>query len=272
MIPTEIVNHVLGFLHSDQDFSTLKTCSAVFPQIADRLLYSEIGFFVYGQRVGVPLPSRKTLDAAYGVPPTEFSRILLNRPHIANYVRAVRIYIRSGAKICTTSQPILVLPSILPILLHIESISITANGSLSWRGLDPNFRAAFLNSIRSLSIKDVAITNIYYFSLDAFHDCKNLKRLVLDGNFIDGEDVSTSLYPRLCSLSVDNQTDPSCQAKVFSWVRGTLNTLSLRIPWEPDIPKFRPLIEACSTTLVNLELDLFFFSRESWFLRYGTRD
>ena len=38
MIPTDIVDHVLSILHSDQDYPTLETCSFVFPFLADRYL------------------------------------------------------------------------------------------------------------------------------------------------------------------------------------------------------------------------------------------
>lgn len=45
-LPTEIVDHILGVLHTDQDYTTLETCSVVFPQIVDRHLYSQITMYI----------------------------------------------------------------------------------------------------------------------------------------------------------------------------------------------------------------------------------
>jgi hypothetical protein len=82
--------------------------------------------------------------------------------------------------------------------------------------------------------------------------------LILYGDFVDEKDTSTLFLPRLGFLSVDYRTDPT---SILSWMRGvTLNTLSLQICMEADIPTFLPLIEAFSTTLVNLELDISFSS------------
>jgi hypothetical protein len=132
--------------------------------------------------------------------------------------------------------------------------------------LGSEFRTAIRNSIRLPSIKEVAVSYINGFLLDAFHDCENLKALVLEGQFIDGEVAPTSSYPHLCSLSVDRRVD---LPRILSWMKSnTLNTLCLQIAYDPsDLTKFRPLIEACSTTLVNLELDLTLYTCEFRILR-----
>ena len=44
MVPTEIVNHGLGFLQSDVEYTTPETCSAIFPELVERHHYSRIIF------------------------------------------------------------------------------------------------------------------------------------------------------------------------------------------------------------------------------------
>ena len=253
MIPTEIVDHVLSFLHSAQDYTTLETCSDIFPQLVDRHLYSHIGF----TPSTALFPSRISFNkGAYVINPTTFSSIIVDRPHIANYVRVVVIRL--------PEYPDSTLPelsSILPILLHIESISLSVtDGILNWNAPIPKFCMAFRNCIRLPSIKEVAITNIDGFSLDAFHDCENLENLTLYGRFSGGEGTPTSPFPQLSSLSIN-------ATSVVTWMKSmksnTLHTLCLRMAYVgEDLPKFRPLIEACSNTLVRLELDLVHFDCE----------
>jgi hypothetical protein len=117
------------------------------------------------------------------------------------------------------------------------------------------FCTVFRNSIRLPSVIEVAIFKINGFSLGAFNDCKNLKHLTLYGKIVDGSFVSPSSYPRLSSLSVNSQPD---LARITDWMEsGTLKTLSLRIsPEEGELLKFWPLIQASSSTMVNLELNL----------------
>ena len=266
MVPTEIMDHILSFLHSDKDYTTLESCSVVFPQIVDRHLYSHIGFTSYYNPAAVALmPSRASFnEGVYIVHPTKFSHMLINRPHVANYVRVVRLCM--GSYSTPANRPALFadLSSILPILRHIESISLRANGILQWHTLGAKFCTDFRDIIRLPSIKEVAITNVYGLSLDAFYNCENLKNLVLYGQFLGGEGTPTSSYPQLCSLSVDRHTNPT---RMASWINcmkaNTVDTLCLRIsPKDGDLFKFLPLIEACSNTLVNLELDLLLLYRE----------
>ena len=258
MVPAEIVNHILSFLHSDHDYTTLETCSDIFPQIVDRHLYSQIGFTPYSPN-GL-FPSRTSFNkGAYHIHPTKFLRLLVDRPHVANYVRVVVIHLPEKP-----DSTLFELSSILTILPHIESISLSASGVPYWHTLGPNFCMTFRNCIRLPSIKEIAITDIDGFSLDAFHACENLKNLILYGKFLGGEGSSTSSCPQLSSLSVDPRTDP---ARMVSWMKSmnpnTLNTLCLRMSQGGGgLPKLIPLIKACSTTLVNLELDLILFSRE----------
>jgi hypothetical protein len=247
MVPTEIVDHILTFLLSDQDYTALETCSVVFPEIADRHLYSQITFYA-------PVPKDVPTNAinskgTYVVDSSRFSLQLIDRPHIAECVRVLRIIITAGAGR-------LRLPSIariLPQLARLESIAFSASPRQAWPVLDLAFSMAFQNCIRLPSIREVALCNVDGFPLEVFEDCGNLQDLVLYGPCSGGERASASAYPRLCSLGVDSQPD---LARIVSWIKNSaLHTLTLRMHRHLDFVPFRTLIRECANTLVKIVLD-----------------
>lgn len=262
MFPTEIVDHILSVLHSDQDYTTLEKCSAVFPQIVDRLLYSQITLFIVSDYAlfAVRCPFYHRIEPTYYVvDPTKISDMLVERPHVANYVRVIQIVIRvmlspsHGFPSQRLRDGISVTSSILSSLPLIESIMVSSPiRKVAWATLGPEFCTAFGSSVRLPSIKSIAISNMQDLSLDHFDDCKDLRNLFLDGRFINGDRVSTS-YPCLRSLHVDSHPDLT---RVVSWMKSnTLRTLSLRLHSGYSLPNFRTLIEACSPTLVNLDIN-----------------
>lgn len=259
MIATELVDHILSFLHSDEDmYTTLKACSLAFPQIADRHLYSHITFYAPDPADHIPMSwhqafyaKRTNSKGTYVVDPTEFSHLLVDRPHIANCVRVLRIIAGTGLGSPTTAL-LPVISSNMSNLSQIESITFSSRRLLSWPALDPIFCTALQNSIRLPSIKQAAVSEINGFPLETFHS-KNLRSLLLYNLCIAGVDAPTSSYPRLHSLRVDNGPNLS---GIVPWMRNdTLHTLSLCIYELDGLSGFWPLIDACSASLVSLELD-----------------
>lgn len=239
MIP-EILDHIFGFLYNEQDYTTLEACSDVYPEIVDRRLYSDITLY-FNKAV-----SNKV---SYYLCASKFFNILTLRPHVGNHVRVVKIELPEAS---VGGDSIPVISSILPMLPRIESIVLHTGEEYHWPTMDRKFCEAVRNSLRLPSIKTSLIANFNGFPLDTFEGCINLEKMLLFGKFIDGEDPCTSGYPRLCSLAVDNQPDFT---RIMSWMKSnTLQTLLLRINHYDDFSKFRNLIEACSTTIVNLEL------------------
>jgi len=264
MIPTEIVDHIFSFLHSNQEYTTLKKCSVVFPHIIHRLLYSQISFSIrFGNVNSHSLPDETTYyEGTYLVDPTEFSLVLNDHPHIVNYVRGVRIiFIRMGSShpYLATLPLVSLVASILSNLSRIESIALIAPCTCSWSALHPELCTAFRNCLQLPSIKAVDIGSyLDNFPLTALEDCTNLRGLQLYCGFSEGEGISTSPYPRLRSLRVDTSTEPNF-TRIISWLKSnTLHTLSFRVAQFRHFSKIRPLIEACSHTLVVLDLDLGF--------------
>jgi hypothetical protein len=264
MIPAEVVDYIFGFLHSDRAYATLEKCSVVFPHIVHRRLYSQIAFYIlFGNLTGYSYSLEECIrcEPAYIVDPTKFFLVLNDHPYVANYVRAVNIiFMRmgSGPPYLDTFPLVPLVASILSNLSRIESIAVIAPCTCSWPALHPRFRTAFRNCLQLPSIKAVNIgSSVEGFPLSILEDCMNLRGLQLYGWFADGEGVSTSRYPRLRSLCVDTQPDFT---RIISWMKSdTLHTLSLRVMGEsPHFYKIRPLIKACSHTLVVLELDVGF--------------
>ena len=261
MIPTELVDHILSSLHSDKDYTSLESCSVVFPLLVDRHLYSQITFYISG---GTVLHSQSSFDSddTYVVDSSVFSRTLSDYPHILNYVRDVRIL--PNAIRSLDPQHFQAISVILSLLTRIESLTLTTvrhpcglGSQIPWPMLGPVFSAAFQKSLRSPSIKTVVISNFAGFSLNIFKDCKALTTLGLYGlESIESEDVSTPPYPCLSSFHVNGRL--SDWTRVISWAKSTLSslhTLSLSTHSRFDFPRFRILIATCSASLVKLEIN-----------------
>jgi len=257
MIPTEIVDHILGLLHSDQAYTTLETCSVVFPQLVDSHLYSQITFKVNVLPQDFPgliavKPLRFTSEN-YVINPTIFSHILIQRPHVANYVRSVQILFIDRASELEAPG----ISHILSTLPRIESIMVMIRSPdyrFDWNRLGSRFCTAFQNILRLPSIRDVAISNFLGFSLRQFDDCKNLRNLLFRNVLFLEERASIPPYLRTCSLHIDCFDGLT---KLVSWMKtNTPHTLSFCIHAGQSLHcDFRTLIEACSTSLVNLDVD-----------------
>jgi hypothetical protein len=89
MVPIEVVDYILSLLHSEEDYTTLKTCSSVFPHLVDRHLYSQITFYIPFSASPNHSSTSNLFNAkgTFVVDLTKFSLVLIDRPHIANYVR-----------------------------------------------------------------------------------------------------------------------------------------------------------------------------------------
>ena len=151
-IPPDIIDHVFSFLQSDP--TTLVKCSHAHPNlspIAERLLYADI--VVFDKRNLEDIINREKSDRQTFIA-AEFHKSLIDSPHIANYVLKLEI--------CLTSLDGIDIIPILPMLMQLESISVTATFHEYWLGLSKEFRAAFMDRLSSpLSIlKEVSI--IYF--------------------------------------------------------------------------------------------------------------
>ena len=241
MIPTELIDHILSFLRPD--FKTLEICSTVFPHLADRYLYSHVSLCSTFKKVD---------DGLFYWPKFhDFINQVDQHPHILFSVQNMQIII---AEYPSTPDFLPIISKFLPKFSKLQSINLKALAPFFWDELKPDLSAAFQKCFQSLSINQVSIHNINRFPLNLFDNCQNLKRLDLKGRRFTG--VSTLSYPPLSSLHINIPFGPTKISaylpKIVSWMNSrTLQSLSISILQPIDL---RPLFEACSPTLLTLDL------------------
>ena len=243
MIHPEIVDHILSFLRPD--FNSLETCSTLFPHLVDRHLYSHLSLHI---PINLNEPNKAEEVFYYSLNLSDFVHRINQRSRILLSVQNLQVIINDHL---LTPEHLPVISFLLPNFSKLRSIHLQAWGYFV---LGPYLSAALQKCFRSPLITEVAISDIGPFPLDLLNNCQNLEKLVLKGLFTD---VSTSSYPPLSSLEIDmpaSNKSPTHLPKIGSWMNSrTLQSLSLHILQDIDL---QPMIEACSPTLITLELEL----------------
>ena len=255
MIPVEIIDHILSFLRPD--FKTLKICSTVFPQLADRHLYSHVSLCT-------SMASLYDDEVFYRPKFLDFVHQVKQHPHTLLSVQSIRVIVKVYPLAPLEHHIpnfLSIISKFLPAFSKLQSIDLQAWAPFSWDTLKPDFSAGLQKCLQSPLINQVSIHNISRFPLDLFDDCQNLKKLVLKGDFTG---VSTSSYPPLSSLHIDipfgADKSPAHLPKIVSWMNSrTLQSLSLCIHQcmlssSHKSIDLQPLIEACAPTLLTLDL------------------
>jgi len=264
MLPVELTDSILDFLHDDH--VTLTVCSKVFPQkLVERHLYAEITFPMMPQTL-----RHVAGDRTYGDPrsidPTAFQVLLVESPHVANYVRRLRIEVvtqsGSGCDFALSSCGDEI-SSLLCRLTRLESVTLTPRGMrVMWNALGDVFRSTFFKTLCQPTIKEVSILNIGRFPLSLLDDCKTLQSLSLQGTFLDIDLESTSPYPRLHSLQIIDQLSSQVfLTRLFtSWantnsIRSLTLKLSMYCTGFLDKHVITRLLQAYSGSLTSLRID-----------------
>ncbi len=159
--PTEIVDHIFGFLDalSDSEYNDLKTCAEAHPFLlksAERYLFSDIR--VTRQRI------------CRAISPSQFIDVLRDKPHVANYVYALGLGLRAHSVDLVVQKDLEDMSFIMSKLLRLKNIEIKASKAFNsrWPTLSKPFREAFINCLGLPSIKKVAIIQIYKFPMITF--------------------------------------------------------------------------------------------------------
>ncbi len=114
-VPLEIIDNVFSFLQSDP--TTLATCSRAHPNLspfAERLLYADVVVFDNEGNIDNNKKDDRQIFLA-----SELHRLLIDSPHIANYIRKLEI--------CLSSRAAAGIAPILPMLLSLDGIFVTAS-------------------------------------------------------------------------------------------------------------------------------------------------
>jgi len=266
-IPTEIVDHIFSFLDvlSPSGYNDLKACARAHPFLltsAERCLFSNIR-----------ISRNPTVGRAFHC--SNLSNVLLTKPHIANYVRALGVDLSSSPLDCHTVAPreledMLFVISKLRALTTIEIRGHHYWKNIEWSWLHKPFREAFINCLSLPSIKKVSILRMDDFPMTAFDQCKGLTELSLDGKF----ELSTDLCPRLESLSIYYWFKSGIFPGIITWKNAlNLRRLDVCIPGVGELALFSDVIRICSA-ITDLGLDFLdkcnFFSFFHFFASFHT--
>jgi len=227
----ELVDHILSFLQSDP--VSLKACRKSHPllsQLAERHQFSHVVVDYFNLCKFAFLPSK-------------FTKIIHRHPHIATYIRSISM--RLGVEKYSSE-----LSSILPMMTLLKKVKLDGR---RWQEIPQHFRQALLDCIHLPSMEHVHIVQLSDFPLSALN---NIKRLTLSGWMEDEYlpdptklDDSAGHKLQLESLSLEDFGRGSLQ-KVIAWVPSTLRSLDI------SGRNFGPLLDHCSNSLTNLQLNL----------------
>jgi len=242
-LPHELVDHILNFLQSD--LVTLKKCAQshpIFSKFAERYIYAKIALY----------DNLQTLDRLAGLRTSEFAQIIAKKPNITNYVCRLAIYVDDEAE--PEASHLNNVASMLPMFSRLEEITLSGFRTLSpisWHTLPGMFCQAFQHLLRVQSLKDVSILYVSCFPLSLLD--KTLRVTLYNCRNVQYDEGSIEVQP-LERLSIQHFRTLE---KITSWVQ-MRSLRSLRVSL--DQFEFReflpPLLSACSSTLINLDLDI----------------
>ena len=245
-VPPEIIDLVFSFLQSDP--TTLAICSRAHPSLsssAERLLYADVVVFDNEGNTDKK-DDRQTFLAS------ELHRLLIDSPHIANYIRKLEI--------CLSSRAATGIAPILPMLPWLDGIFVTATYYGYWQCLSTEFLDAFTNRLSSL--KEVSIIYFDYFPLRVLDGCKTIKSIGLH-RWADDEIHENDLQvvpPVLDSLSLHSWQPHSLDSRFMDWARKRIHSLRFLLFHSSDglavnvvLPE---LLRMCSNSLISLEVNL----------------
>ena len=237
-LPLDVVDYIFGFLKSDS--KSLVACSKahpVFSQIIEKYLYYHI---VIHTRT----------DPHWSLQPLHFIKLLSDTPQIVNHVRILQIVLHSPT--IHNLEEIQAL-SMFPLL---ECIVLSGNllHPFSWNELPQCFRTAVEDCLCLPTLREVHVRNML-FPLSLLDNLVNVDRFSLSGS-PQIHDCQADTYPQLQSLSVHRIGDHKL-ASFITWAKQRILKLqSLECDYYSDEQIIFDLLEICSDTLDNLDLNL----------------
>jgi len=257
-LPTEILNHILSYLQSDQ--AALKACietHATLSQLAERYLYADI--------------TLRTDDLPTGnFGTSNLARLLSDKPHLIHHIRHLVIGVVGLIK-RDVFQHVEKIAAILPLLSSLRKITLR-HFKYSWKELPDAFHRAFLNCLHLPSMQDVRVSRVidFPFMVVLSGECKSITRLTVQNCSSKSvtwgqahlEEKYDALYQNQSapfkSLCLENY-DGIFLKMFLAWVekRG-LEFRSLEIfPWTiSDFDALSRVISKSSNSLTTLDLDI----------------
>lgn len=256
MLPSEIFDLILSHLSSDR--ISLILCAQALPflrKLVDRYLYANI---VVHADAG---DQHQSDLESFAIDPQQLAKLLQFDRSLANHVRSLCIVIPVTCffryKEPESRRSISNISRVLPLLPELTSITLkSGENPTMWDRLQDDFRVAFTRRIQLPSVTHVCLRGIFNFPLSVLDKCKNVKSLSLDGRHWDSGDPSTSPCLPLESLQINHHPSQSL-TRIISWVKfNRIRSLSFCAAHPVSFRMLPQLLQVCSDSLVNLELDL----------------
>ena len=236
--PFDILDHIFGFLITDP--ASLVACSEahpVFSRMVEKYRYHCL-----------------TIDPeSSGL----LTKLLLDKPRIANYVRVLRIEGERYPLFSVRTAYFDSIAAILPLFPVLRCIVLSYGGMMSWKqDLPQGFRKAVEDCFRLPTLRELHIDRyISNFPVSMLDNHANIDCFSLCGT-PEVSEVADTTYPQLKLLSVTGFYAQRHHISFGAWAKPRITRLqSLKYDYSSD-ETLLELLEICSDTLTTLDLTL----------------
>ena len=237
-IPLEVLDHIFGFLLTDP--ASLVACSEAHPpfaQIVEKYQY---------HKLTISLESTSF-----------YTKLLSDKPQIANYVRVLRIEGEPEHPVISMSKACFErMAAILPLFPVLVKIVFYSSLIVWGRGLPQVFRRAIEDCLRLPTMRELRIDGYCRdFPISMLDGLANIDCFSLVGFPEIYEDADTT-YPQLKSLSITGFYSRHDHISFGAWAKSHISRLqSLKYDYSSD-GTLLELLKICSDTLTTLDLTL----------------
>ena len=249
MLPPDVIDYTFSFLQSD--FVTLKNCCYAHPflaSLAEHHLY-----------VDLALQNHPTYFL-YRFLPSHILKVFAEKPYIPNVVQGLNIELlslRNGKDMTDSLEDIISILAIVGPRLKRLTLKGRGKGTVAWRNLDKTFQEAFLKCIRSLSVTELSIQDIFAFPFSELFGHATPKRLSLQGRF---RLSTSSLHPPETLPARSLESLSLCDFRPFNRILHTkafknLRSLDFQSAVAGDFRLLETFLDSCSHTLFSLRVD-----------------
>jgi len=244
-LPEDVLDHIFSFLQFD--FYALRACSQSDPRfipLVERHFYANV---TLGEQ-------HIAITGSRHVEPAEFTSLLSDNPHIANYIRNLDVHLRVTEPVQHWLE---IKASILRMCPLLNTVTFRSpNGPIKWLSLPENFRLALLSCLHLPSMKAVYIIRVSDFPLTDLKSCEGLKSLTLY-DWTPGP----SFTPETSRHSLEHLDIQFCSQEdvqeIITWVEPcNLHSLEIMFLASRNIEQLSRVFFSCSNTLTDLNLDI----------------
>ena len=227
------------------------------------VLYANIAFHALDNQHNFAIDNHEPHSSdleSFTIDPYQFGKLLQFDQSLANHVRSLCIVIPESCFFkynqVKSRRSISNISWVLPLLPELTSITLKSGDTpILWVQLREDFHVAFTRRIQLSSVTQVRLHGIFDFPLSVLDKCINVKSLSLDGRHWDSGDPSTLPCLPLESLQINHHAHHL--TRIISWAKfNRIRSLNYRSVDPMSFRVLPQLLQVCSDSLVDLELDL----------------